>query len=84
MSLPWNPSIYLKFQKQRLRPALELLAQAKNAIDDGNLSAVRRVIDLGCGTGNIVPFMRWASYSLVLPLSCPFLSCPSEWQPYLS
>ncbi|HET9791165.1 MAG TPA: trans-aconitate 2-methyltransferase [Candidatus Angelobacter sp.] len=41
----WNPDLYLKFSDQRARPAADLIAQIK-------LENSRRIIDLGCGTGN--------------------------------
>ncbi|KAJ3029151.1 UNVERIFIED_CONTAM: hypothetical protein HDU68_012920 [Siphonaria sp. JEL0065] len=50
----WTPSQYLRFGGERLRPALDLLAQARIALED---KSVERVIDLGCGTGNITPFL---------------------------
>ncbi|KAJ3291249.1 hypothetical protein HDU79_002572 [Rhizoclosmatium sp. JEL0117] len=50
----WNPSAYLKFSGERLRPALDLLSQARITLD----SPPRHIIDLGCGTGNITPFLR--------------------------
>jgi trans-aconitate 2-methyltransferase len=41
----WNPDLYLKFSDQRARPAADLIAQIR-------LENPRRIIDLGCGTGN--------------------------------
>jgi trans-aconitate 2-methyltransferase len=41
----WNPNLYLKFSDQRARPAADLIAQIR-------LENPRRIIDLGCGTGN--------------------------------
>jgi trans-aconitate 2-methyltransferase len=41
----WNPDLYLKFSDQRARPAADLIAQIK-------LEDPKRIIDLGCGTGN--------------------------------
>jgi trans-aconitate methyltransferase len=41
----WDPNLYLKFSNHRARPAEDLVAQI--ALEDP-----RRVIDLGCGTGN--------------------------------
>ena len=51
----WNPQLYLRFGSQRLRPALDLLAQIDHSANP------RRIADLGCGTGNITPFLceRW-------------------------
>lgn len=41
----WDPNLYLRFSDQRGRPASDLIAQIK-------LDRPRRIIDLGCGTGN--------------------------------
>ncbi len=41
----WDANLYLKFSGQRARPATDLIAQIE-------LEDPRRVIDLGCGTGN--------------------------------
>jgi trans-aconitate 2-methyltransferase len=41
----WNPQLYLKFSDQRGRPAADLIAQIQ-------LESPKRIIDLGCGTGN--------------------------------
>lgn len=50
----WNPKSYLRFSPQRLRPALDLLGQIEH-------SDPRQIADVGCGTGNITPFLkeRW-------------------------
>ena len=52
--MTWNPAQYLKFEGQRLRPALDLLARV-------SFASPRTIIDLGCGTGNVTRVMgeRW-------------------------
>ena len=52
--MSWDPSQYLKFGNQRLRPALDLLARLP-------LDQPQRVVDLGCGAGNVTRFIaqRW-------------------------
>lgn len=50
----WNPGQYLKFAGHRMRPALDLINRI--ALDDPAV-----VYDLGCGPGNVTPFLkgRW-------------------------
>lgn len=49
--MTWNPDQYLHFSDHRLRPAIDLL----NAIPP--ISA-KHVVDLGCGTGSVLPALR--------------------------
>ncbi len=46
----WDPEQYLRFADERLRPALDLLARV-------DLPAPARVIDLGCGAGNVTALL---------------------------
>ncbi len=49
--MSWNPAQYGKFAGERLRPGLELLARVEAA-------DVRRVVDLGCGSGEMTAALR--------------------------
>lgn len=57
--MSWDPTQYLKFAGERLRPALDLLARVP-------LASPERVIDLGCGPGNLTPLLlqRWPQTQL--------------------
>jgi len=52
--MAWDPALYSAFAAPRLRPALDLI---------GRIGAARpaRVVDLGCGTGNVTRILaeRW-------------------------
>eukprot|EP00128_Syssomonas_multiformis_P000808 Colp12_sorted_trinity150504_noHs@26428 len=50
----WNPSLYMRFGNHRLRPALDLISAV-------NLPTAKKILDLGCGPGNITEFLleRW-------------------------
>src|SRR5262245_36317790 len=52
--MSWDPAQYLKYSGERLRPALDLLARIE-------VEAPRRVVDLGCGAGNVTRILadRW-------------------------
>lgn len=57
--MSWDPDLYLGFDDLRLRPALDLLAR----IPGGR---ARRIVDLGCGPGNVTRLLRqrWTEASL--------------------
>lgn len=49
--MSWQPDQYLRFADHRLRPALDLLEHIA-------VQAPARVIDLGCGAGNVTRLLR--------------------------
>ena len=44
--MTWEPTQYLKYSSERLRPALDLMARIAQ-------TAPRKIVDLGCGAGNV-------------------------------
>ncbi len=56
----WDPSQYLRFGDERLRPALDLLARVQ-------LTAPTTVYDLGCGTGTSTVILkeRWPEAEVI-------------------
>lgn len=57
--MTWEPDRYLQFSDERLRPALDLLARVP-------LSRPARIVDLGCGAGNVTRLLaeRWPNAEL--------------------
>lgn len=49
--MSWDPTQYLKFAGERLRPAVDLLMRVP-------LASPESAIDLGCGAGNLSPLIR--------------------------
>ncbi len=60
MSDSWDPDHYLRYEDDRLQPARDLLARIA-------LQEPRRIVDLGCGTGNATRLLqrRWPDSQLV-------------------
>jgi trans-aconitate 2-methyltransferase len=56
--MSWNPTQYLKFHGARLRPALDLLQRSVALFPEP--MQVKSVLDMGCGPGNITPFLSEA------------------------
>lgn len=58
--MPWQPSQYLQFAGERLRPAVDLLARVA-------LENPRTIVDLGCGAGNVTRLLgeRWPEARIV-------------------
>jgi len=57
----WSPSLYVRFEDARTRPAADLLARVP--LDDvpppdGRPAAPLRIVDLGCGPGNSTALLR--------------------------
>jgi trans-aconitate 2-methyltransferase len=50
----WNPDLYLKFNRERTQPSIDLVARIK-------IDAPSRIIDIGCGPGNSTQILvqRW-------------------------
>ena len=57
----WDPQRYLAFADERGRPFVELVARI-------GATAPRRVVDLGCGPGNLTVLLkeRWPDASVVV------------------
>lgn len=49
--MSWDPAQYARFSRQRLQPALDLIARIP-------IESPRTVVDLGCGTGNVTRILR--------------------------
>ncbi len=52
--MQWDPTQYLRYTDERLRPALDLMARVP-------LEMPARIVDLGCGPGNVTAILaqRW-------------------------
>ncbi len=76
----WDPTQYLRFGGERLRPALDLLAQV-------SIERPRFVVDLGCGAGNVTAILKQrfpAAEVLGIDGSPPMLQKARAAAPYCS
>jgi len=67
--MQWDPSLYLRYTDERLRPALDLLGRI-------DAPTPRHVVDLGCGPGNVTAILkrRWPGADVLgLDSSAPML-----------
>ena len=59
MSTTWNPDLYLKFQRERTQPSIDLVSRIE-------LDRPTTIIDIGCGPGNSTSVLasRWPSSAI--------------------
>ena len=55
----WNPELYLRFEKERTQPSIDLVARI-------NFDRPGKIIDIGCGPGNSTQILvqRWPDASV--------------------
>lgn len=56
MAKDWEPALYSRFERERTRPARDLLAQCE--LGDPASGGRLRIVDLGCGPGNSTALLR--------------------------
>lgn len=56
----WNPDLYLKFDKERTQPSIDLVSHI-------NLDNPSKIIDIGCGPGNSTQVLvqRWPDSEII-------------------
>lgn len=60
MKQTWDPDVYLRYERYRARPALDLIAQI-------SLETQGPIVDLGCGPGNVTRALKehWPARTVV-------------------
>lgn len=60
MNKDWNPELYLKFNKERTQPSIDLVSRI-------NFDKPEKIIDIGCGPGNSTRILnlRWPDSKIV-------------------
>jgi trans-aconitate 2-methyltransferase len=60
MKNDWNPELYLKFDKERTQPSIDLVSR----IESEN---PKKIIDIGCGPGNSTQILvsRWPTSNII-------------------
>ncbi len=56
----WNPELYLKFDKERTQPSIDLISKIE-------IDKHQKIIDIGCGPGNSTQILRarWPSCDIL-------------------
>ncbi len=56
----WNPELYLKFNKERIQPSIDLVSRISHQHSE-------KIVDLGCGPGNSTQILhqRWPNAEIV-------------------
>ena len=56
----WNPDLYLKFNRERIQPSIDLVSRIK-------FDSPSRIIDIGCGPGNSTQILvqRWPDSKII-------------------
>lgn len=75
--MAWDPVTYLRFEAERTRPAVDLLARVM-------IEAPASVVDLGCGTGNSTALLarRWPNARLEGIDSSPEMLAKARLNPF--
>jgi trans-aconitate 2-methyltransferase len=56
----WNPDLYLKFDKERIQPSIDLVSRI-------DIEKPSKIIDIGCGPGNSTQILvqRWPGSTII-------------------